>query len=116
VKLVSNAQAAIAALTDVPPPDLVFSDIVMAGDLDGLALARRLRDEAPRIPVLLATGYSQEAERIGDEFPILRKPYKLAELGRAVASIIIASRSVAGNLVPIDAARRARAARQEKAR
>jgi PAS domain S-box-containing protein len=115
VQVVTNGQAAVSALKETTP-DLVFSDIVMAGELDGLALARRLRAEAPAVPVLLATGYSQAVERIGDEFPILRKPYRLGELGRAVSALLNASRAAAGNLVPLDSARRARAARKEQAR
>jgi CheY-like chemotaxis protein len=60
----------------------------MAGDLDGLALARRLRQERPGLPVLLATGYSEAAERMADEFPILAKPYQLADLSRAVNTVL----------------------------
>ena len=115
VQVVTNGQAAVSALKETTP-DLVFSDIVMAGELDGLALARRLRAEAPAVPVLLATGYSQAVERIGDEFPILRKPYRLGELGRAVSALLNASRAAAGNLVPLDSARRARAARKARGR
>jgi len=40
----------------------VFSDIVMAGPMDGLALARRLRQLRPELPILLATGYSRAAD------------------------------------------------------
>ncbi|HSV02019.1 MAG TPA: PAS domain S-box protein [Phenylobacterium sp.] len=114
VRVVTSAAAAMEAVNQDPRPDLVFSDIVMAGEMDGVALARRLTSEAPQIPVLLATGYSQAAERIGDEFAILRKPYKLAELGRAVGSLLNAAQT-GDNLVPLDRARRARAARQDKA-
>jgi DNA-binding LytR/AlgR family response regulator len=63
--------------------DLVVSDIVMAGDVNGLGLARRVRG-ADGPPVLLVTGYSREAEAIGGEFPILAKPYQLGELSQAI--------------------------------
>jgi hypothetical protein len=63
--------------------------------------------------VLLATGYSQAAERIGDEFPILRKPYKMKELGQAVTAVL-ARGDGDGKLVRMDEARRARANRQER--
>lgn len=46
------------------PSDRVFSDIVMAGDMDGLGMARLLRERHPALPVLLATGYSHAAEGI----------------------------------------------------
>ncbi|WP_395674356.1 PAS domain S-box protein [Phenylobacterium sp.] len=86
VQTVNSAQAALTALSEGAEPDLVFTDIVMAGELDGLGLARRLREERPGLPVLLATGYSQAAERMGDEFPVLAKPYSLPELSRAIAA------------------------------
>ena len=113
VRLVSNAAAAVAAVREGEAPDMVFSDIVMAGEMDGVSLARRLREEAPQLPVLLATGYSQAAEQIGDEFPILRKPYKMSELSQAVTAVLAGGRED-GKLVRIDAARRARAGRQDR--
>ncbi len=71
---------------------LVFSDIVMPGDMDGLALAREVRERYRGLPVLLATGYSSAAERVGHEFPIIRKPYDYNVLGVAVK--VALSRSV----------------------
>jgi PAS domain S-box-containing protein len=90
--VVSSAEAALNALDAGEEPDLVFSDIVMAGEMDGLALARRLRAERPELPILLATGYSQAAEAMGGEFPILTKPYQLAELSRAVGLVLASHR------------------------
>jgi PAS domain S-box-containing protein len=112
VRVVSNAAAAVSAVREAEKPDIVFSDIVMAGEMDGLDLARRLREEAPQVPVLLATGYSQAAERLGDEFPILRKPYKMADLSQALTAVLAKANAADGKLVRIDAARRARAKRQ----
>jgi PAS domain S-box-containing protein len=111
VRLVNGAAGALAALQD-ETPDLVFSDIVMAGEMDGVDLARRIRADLPGLPVMLATGYSQAAEQLGDEFPILRKPYKLAELSRAIAAQL-AVRSEDGKLVDLASVRRAREVRRE---
>ncbi|MBL8771438.1 MAG: PAS domain S-box protein [Phenylobacterium sp.] len=88
VRLTGSGAAGLQALETGEPIDLVFSDIVMAGEIDGLDMARRLRHARPGLPVLLATGYSEAAERIGDEFPILRKPYRLPELNRALAKLL----------------------------
>jgi two-component system NtrC family sensor kinase len=74
---------------------LVFSDIVMPGDMDGLALARAIKERYPPLPVLLATGYSSAAERVGSEFPIIRKPYDYNALGFAVKLSIARSMPVA---------------------
>jgi len=114
VRVVGSAAAAVAAVNQDEPLDLVFSDIVMAGEMDGVGLAREMRTVAPGLPVLLATGYSQAAERIGDEFPILRKPYKMNELGQAVTAVLAKAGSD-GKLVRLDNARRARAERQDRA-
>jgi two-component system NtrC family sensor kinase len=76
------------------PVDLVFSDIVMPGDRNGLDLARQVRAEhGGRVPVLLATGYSDVAQAAADEgFPILRKPYSAADLREALAKAVRAAR------------------------
>jgi PAS domain S-box-containing protein len=67
--------------------DLVFSDIVMPGKMDGLTLARRLREMHPELPILLATGYSDAAAHVRGDFPILRKPYEIHELSQAIANL-----------------------------
>ena len=69
--------------------DLLFSDVVMPGR-SGVELARLARERDPSLPVLLASGYSEEiVGPAGAEFEIVRKPYdvKLLEtaLGAALA-------------------------------
>ena len=89
VSHVGSAAGALRWLTEAgQAPDLVVSDVVMAGDMNGLGLARELRRERPEIPVLLVTGYSREAQAIGDEFPLLSKPYQLEELSRALQAAV----------------------------
>ena len=67
--------------------NIVLSDIVMPGGADGLDLARWIRQEyGERLPVVLATGYANNAQSAADEgFAILRKPYEAAELRKALA-------------------------------
>jgi PAS domain S-box-containing protein len=84
VKHVERPAAALQMLAQDDDIDLVFSDIVMPGDMDGLTLARVIRERFPCLPVMLATGYSSAAERAGAEFPIIRKPYDYNTLGLAV--------------------------------
>jgi two-component system NtrC family sensor kinase len=85
VRSVANAQAAIAALRLDANVDLVFSDILMPGGMNGLDLAREIGERFPGIPVLLATGYSasaQDAVRHG--VVVLQKPYDLEGLRRNI--------------------------------
>jgi CheY-like chemotaxis protein len=88
VQCVADAEAALLALERDPAIDLVFTDIVMPGRTDGLALARAIREKHPGLPVLLATGYSDALRDASGEFPILRKPYEIGELSRALATLM----------------------------
>ncbi|HEX3423179.1 MAG TPA: ATP-binding protein [Sphingomicrobium sp.] len=64
--------------------DLVFSDVVMPG-MGGLRLAEQLAQEKPELPVILATGYSQEIAQSGSGGrPVILKPYRLATLSQAL--------------------------------
>jgi PAS domain S-box-containing protein len=75
--------------------DLVVSDIVMAGSMDGLALACAIRERQPRLPVLLVTGFSQVANEAKADFIVIRKPLKLPELSRTTARMIAESKQPA---------------------
>jgi CheY-like chemotaxis protein len=86
VRRVADAEAALREI-ERNHIDLVFSDIVMPGRLDGLGLARRLRQMRPDLPVLLATGYSDAAADVRGDFPILRKPYEIHQLSKAIATL-----------------------------
>jgi CheY-like chemotaxis protein len=86
VRRVADAEAALREI-QIQEIDLVFSDIVMPGKLDGLGLARHLREIRPDLPVLLATGYSDAAADVRGDFPILRKPYEIHQLSRAIAGL-----------------------------
>ncbi len=86
VQVENGGEAALKRLDDGETFDIVFSDIVMAGSLDGLGLGRAIRERYPRVPVLLATGYTSAAEAAQGDFAILRKPYQISELSRAIAA------------------------------
>jgi PAS domain S-box-containing protein len=86
VRWVADAESALSAL-DRDAIDLVFSDIVMSGKMDGLGLARAIKAKHPALPILLATGYSDALQNVRGDFPILRKPYQLHELSRALSQL-----------------------------
>jgi signal transduction histidine kinase len=67
----------------------VVSDIVMAGEVDGLALAETVRERWPGLPVLLISGYNASLTEAGERgFCVLRKPYDLAALGRLLGGLL----------------------------
>ena len=77
--------SAAAALDQLAGGDiaLVFSDVVLPGQTDGLALARIVNDRYPTVPVVLTTGYARVFDT-DPEFPVLRKPYQISALGRVI--------------------------------
>jgi PAS domain S-box-containing protein len=85
------AADASAALTELEKDgiDIVFSDIVMPGKMDGIGLAKTIREKNSKIPILLVTGYSASTKEIGSQFPILRKPYQLHELSRELQKLAL---------------------------
>jgi PAS domain S-box-containing protein len=86
VRWVSDARAALMEI-EQDGIDLVFSDIIMPGNVDGLDLARAIKAKKPAMPILLATGYSEAAQKVSADFPILRKPYQIHELSSALAKL-----------------------------
>jgi DNA-binding NtrC family response regulator len=70
-----SADAALKLLADGTKVDLVFSDIVMPGTIDGVGLASEIRSRYPRLPVILTTGYSDAAQAAPSDLKILRKPF-----------------------------------------
>ena len=71
-------------------PDVLLTDIVMPGDMDGRALARWAIARRPGLAVLLTTGFSRDRWRAGDdqEFPLLRKPFGRQDLADAIADVM----------------------------
>jgi len=85
----SSASAALGALANGRRVDLVFSDIMMPGGMNGLELAREIRARKSDLPVLLTSGYAEIARRDADAdgIRILPKPYRLEELSAALAMV-----------------------------
>jgi signal transduction histidine kinase/CheY-like chemotaxis protein len=68
--------------------DVVFSDVVMPG-MGGLKLAEILAAEKPELPVVLATGYSEEIAEAGSGGrPVILKPYRVATLSEVLAGAL----------------------------
>lgn len=84
VEVAENADAAYAALQNGAQIDLVFSDVVMPGTLNGYDLAQKVATEFPQVKVLLTSGYASDAllrnYRHDPNRSILHKPYRLKDL------------------------------------
>jgi PAS domain S-box-containing protein len=63
---------------------LVFSDIVMPGSMNGIALAQEIGNRYPQIPVLLTSGYSDVVQTAASQLRILRKPFQLPALEKSI--------------------------------
>src|SRR3954447_15382592 len=71
--------------------DLLFTDVVMPGRLDGIDLANAACALRPQLHVLYATGFANlgRANRDADlQGRVLRKPYRPGELRRAIAALL----------------------------
>jgi PAS domain S-box-containing protein len=75
--------------------DVVLSDIVMPG-MTGIELAARIRKTCPRLPVVLATGYSEQAAQTPQPTRMILKPYSGAEVSAALAEAIHSGADAAG--------------------
>ncbi|MDI3381351.1 histidine kinase famiy protein [Xenophilus aerolatus] len=91
VHVADSGRAALELVRLLPPdrmPDLLFSDVVMPGGINGYTLAREMRRMLPSVHVLLTTGYDRDMGNIDQvapsEFDILKKPYRLSDLALRV--------------------------------
>ncbi|MEY8098933.1 PAS domain S-box protein [Falsihalocynthiibacter sp. S25ZX9] len=71
--------------------DLVFTDLVMPGKLSGYDLAKNVTKHRPDVHVMVTSGFSEGVllgGRVREEFKILRKPYRQAELVEALQAVL----------------------------
>lgn len=89
VDVASDAEMALARLaaSDQPSADVLLSDIVMPGQLDGVGLAEVARSRYPHLRIVLATGYT---ERVPTELGlrILTKPFSIQTLAAALLDVL----------------------------
>lgn len=86
-----DADEALALLEDFGRVDLLFSDLAMPGSMNGYELAQIVQTRYPDIPILLTSGYAKQmvpAAAAQTAFPILRKPYRLSDLARAIGECL----------------------------
>ena len=84
-----GATDAIALLQN-RPVDLLFSDVVMPGGMNGLELSKEARKVQPGLAVLLTTGYADTFDRSpsDEKIQVLAKPFRPSDLGKRIRQIL----------------------------
>ena len=90
--MAGNGREALEILDGNDRIDMLFTDLIMPGGMNGVMLAREARRRQPRLKVLLTTGYAEASlERTdagGSEFDVLNKPYRRTDLIRRVRAVL----------------------------
>ena len=87
-----DAREALAHLQTACRIDILFSDVMMPGGMNGTQLAAEARLIRPGLKVLLTSGYvanPEESQTIArDDIPMLNKPYRRDELARSLRVVL----------------------------
>lgn len=84
-----NAQRALEILEEGADIDLLLTDIVMPGELNGADLALRVQEEKG-LKAVLVTGYADKAipNDQFERFDVILKPFRMEELGQRVRAAL----------------------------
>ena len=84
----ADASDALAQLERAPDIDLLFSDVVLRGDINGPSLARQAIARRPALRVVFTSGYARSAvpwrEGLDPKVELLSKPYRIGQLARTL--------------------------------
>jgi signal transduction histidine kinase/CheY-like chemotaxis protein len=90
VRLAHGAQAALDIMKSGETVDLIFSDIIMPGGMNGVQLAEEVRRSFPKVPILLATGYSDSiAGANAKGLAVITKPYRSEDLRKRIDELLV---------------------------
>lgn len=82
-----NGEEALRILGKEARVDVLFTDIIMPGPTNGLALAKHARENYPGMAIVLATGYFSESIDLPDA-RLLTKPYQANEAVEMIAEAL----------------------------
>lgn len=89
VSTASSAAEALDMLRADVSIELMFSDVIMPGGVDGIGLAHTARAERPQLKILLTSGYTGDRGRIAQgDYPILDKPYEAPVLAAKLRGLL----------------------------
>jgi PAS domain S-box-containing protein len=105
VILAASADEALVIINRGAAFDLLFTDIVMPGSMNGRQLAETVMAGRPSLRVLFTSGYTDGAlplqGRVGHGIPLLTKPYRRAELARMLRRCLDPAVDPAGDPIPL---------------
>lgn len=91
-RVANDGASALALLDQGEVFDLLFTDLIMPGGMNGVLLAREAKRRLPKMKVLLTTGYAEAGlERTdagGSEYEVLNKPFNRQQLLRKVRLVL----------------------------
>jgi CheY-like chemotaxis protein len=87
---VGSGDEALAVLAADVGFQLLFTDIRMPGEVDGIELARRAKALLPDLPVIYATGYDDPQMELSPRERCIRKPYLFDEVQRLLGELGLA--------------------------
>jgi signal transduction histidine kinase/CheY-like chemotaxis protein len=93
----ANGKDALAILREHPEIELLFTDVLMPGGLNGRELAHEARKLYPALKVLFSSGYAESAilhtGLLDENIQLLNKPYSRLQLARRIRGMLTASQS-----------------------
>jgi PAS domain S-box-containing protein len=88
----ADGQGALSVVEQHPEIDLLFTDVVLGGGMNGRALADEVTRRNPKLPVLYTTGYTQNAivhhGRLDPGMHLIGKPFTYADLAAKVRRML----------------------------
>lgn len=92
VRSAGSGPEALDMLREDVPVDILFTDIVLPGGINGRQLADEARRLRPGLPVLFTSGYTEDAVihdgRLDEGVDLLQKPYRRQELARRLRDVL----------------------------
>lgn len=101
VRAASNGREALEIIKREEDIDLLFTDVIMSGGMNGRDLAEMAKKIRPRLKVLYTSGYTENAivhhGRLDKGVNLLQKPYHRADLARKVRAVLSESADRVGD-------------------
>ncbi|WP_280708620.1 ATP-binding protein [Bradyrhizobium sp. BR13661] len=89
---VADGPAALALVDQGVAFDLLFTDVIMRGGMNGRQLAEAVRQRRPGVHVLYTSGYIESAiaggGQIDPDIVLVRKPYRKSDLSRKIREVL----------------------------